>query len=505
MVGRVGDGAGEIAARPQLPVSRRQPLSKALQRGPRPLLAEGVALFRRRIRDRALEQEDLADADQCFARADRVGGPCLEEIAAGVAPAAGAGHAQGVGNQVELAAAVEQQAALEAREVLGRAAALLRRGHAEDHVLAVAIHPQARRAELAVRAVLDGQACVVGLRPRSAPNLVHHRRHDAFQQPRAPQRPAAQRRDAHVQTLAGEAPRLAMQGKVVGELVTEHLGQQPVATHRARQREGGAERRLHPFARTGGTGDLVGGDLEDLEVPGHPFQPLGHVLADHVERALAARTARAVRVGTVDAPPRQGVGQPAAPMGVARDVLAPLATRLLRRRGLRAVGRGRVGRVRLGRIRRFRVGRGRHGLARRGEQHELVWVQHEPLVATARQPGLEPGELGRELLVARHHHGQRLLARSQGRLALLEQGLEQRDAGGQRLDVRGGGGRAHGAGDVTRPCPPSTPLSGGFHRGSRAAVERSIPSKSADRSAAVMCAVFPATRGSRNLPCSSLL
>jgi hypothetical protein len=141
-----------------------------------------------------------------------------------------------------------------------------------------------------------------------------------LQPPGTPADPVGERRTVEADPLAGVDLDLPIEGKVIGVLGDDDVGDQCLGRQAAFDQPGWG-RRLHHRAGAGSAGVLGPANYQDPELGRHHIQPLGDVLADLVHLAGAARTGL---VGDVDhhLDPRQMRGQ-----GPAVDLAARAGSR----------------------------------------------------------------------------------------------------------------------------------------------------------------------------------
>jgi len=118
--------------------------------------------------------------------------------------------------------------------------------------------------------------------------------HRPQQERRAPH-PVGQGRTVEGDALAGIDLRLSVQGKMIGELRDQHLGDgrlggQP-ALDQARWR-----RRLHDHVRASAAGVFGPAHDQHPELRRHDIEPFGDILADPVQPAATAGADRAVDI-----------------------------------------------------------------------------------------------------------------------------------------------------------------------------------------------------------------
>ena len=143
--------------------------------------------------------------------------------------------------------------------------------------------------------------------------------------------PVGQRRDVELDALAGIGRALAVERQMQAVLGEQHMRQQPrpgaSARDRMRRRRRLGDRLAAP------AGELLAHMLDHLPLARHQLQRLGHVLAELVQRAAAARAGRGRRIDHALA--RQMLGQrPARRLAPRRRPARPALVRLgdLRRR-----------------------------------------------------------------------------------------------------------------------------------------------------------------------------
>jgi hypothetical protein len=187
--------------------------------------------------DRVLDQEQIADSGPREVRFFRMEVPGIVEVGPALAPAAAGLQALFSDNLVELGPAIDQkQVSLKLCEHLGGVLALCGRREAVEYPFLVGERPHSALPKVAIFAVFYRISCVVALQVRARQQVRPDGLGHTAEQFRALFEPRSEGVGADDKALALHAVGLAVQRKVIVDLVDEDACEKRLSTQRAVER-----------------------------------------------------------------------------------------------------------------------------------------------------------------------------------------------------------------------------------------------------------------------------